>query len=205
LCSRSKALSDWISRAQPFARRRLPCQPPRWPSDISERIQSRSPSFRVHVQFQPPASLPNSAAARTIGRECVLILNHFHVLSSLSDLRRALTALHQPICHVIRRSGLKGARITSDRRTVQAIKRVCQNVDGFKDVLADRAGFQGAPRSPPIRFRQCDPRCSRSRAQPQQPNGVCRPGRPRAHEAGLPRSRHWWLSQLRMPVPLAAI
>jgi hypothetical protein len=67
--------------------------------------------------------------------------------------------------------------------------------------LADRAGFQGAPRSPRIRFRQCDPPCSRSRAQPQQPNGVCRPGRPKAHEAGLPRSRHQWSPQLRMPVP----
>jgi hypothetical protein len=75
----------------------------------------------------------------------------------------------------------------------------------FKDALADRAGSQGAPRSPRIRFRQCDPPRSRSRAQPQPPSGVCRRGRPKAHEADPPRSRHRWLSQLRMPVPFQII
>jgi len=44
----------------------------------------------------------------------------------------------------------------------------------------------------------------RSPAQPQQPNGVCRLGRPKAHEVGLPGSRHRWLPQLRMRVPLRA-
>jgi hypothetical protein len=119
----------------------------------------------------------------------MLVLNHFHVLSPLSDMVMS-EALHHRSCHIIRRCGLNGGRITFGRRAVQGIKRGRQNVDDFRDVLADRAEAQGAPRSLRITFRRCDPPCSRSRALPQRPNGVCRLGRPKAHEVGLPRSRH---------------
>jgi hypothetical protein len=118
---------------QSSARRRLPFQPPRWPSDISERIQSRSPSFPAHVQLQPPASLPNSAAALAIARE--------HAQGQ-SD------------------AGSESFFTSSDRCLILDGR----NVHDFTDALADRAGSQDAPRSPRIRFRQCDPPCSRSRA-----------------------------------------
>jgi hypothetical protein len=176
----SRALSVSIPRAQPFARRRWPFQPPRWPSDISERIQSRFRSFRVHVQLRPPASLPNSAAAPAIGREHAQGQPNAGSESFSRSLLRCLFTNESATSFV--------ARITVERRAVQAIKRVRQHVDVFfRDALADQAGSQGAPRSPRIRFRQCDLPRSRSRARPQQPNGVCRLARPKAHEAGLPR------------------
>jgi hypothetical protein len=51
-------------------------------------------------------------AQSTLKVSQMLVLNYSHVLLSLSDMRRALAALHQPICHVIRRSSLIGGRIT---------------------------------------------------------------------------------------------
>jgi hypothetical protein len=91
------------------------------------------------------------------------------------------------------------------RAFLAGLRSEAARVDGFRDALADQAGSQGAPRSPRIRFRQCDPRRSHSLAQPQQPNGVCRPGRPRVHDTDPPQSWHRWLSQLRMPVPFPII
>jgi hypothetical protein len=58
-----------------------------------------------------PPLLPQLAES-TLKVSQMPVLNHFHVLSSLSDMRRALAALHQRICHVIRRSSLIGGRIT---------------------------------------------------------------------------------------------
>ena len=74
----------------------------------------------------------------------------------------------------------------------------------IRAALADRAGAQGAPRSLRITFRRCDPPYSRSRELPQRPNMVCRLGRPKAHEAGLPQSQHRQLMQLRRPAPSSA-
>jgi hypothetical protein len=54
-----------------------------------------------------PPLLPQLAES-TLKVSQMLVLNHFRVL----DMRRALAVLHQPICHVIRRSGLIGGRIT---------------------------------------------------------------------------------------------
>jgi hypothetical protein len=58
--------------------------------------------------YPSPPLLPQLAES-TFKVSQMLVLNHFHVLSSLSDIRRALAALHQPICHVIRRFGLIGS------------------------------------------------------------------------------------------------
>jgi hypothetical protein len=115
LCSRSMVL--WASRPpeQSSARRRLPFQPPRWPSDTSKRIQSRSPSFRVHVQLRPPASLPNSAAAPAIGRGQSNAGSESFSHRCLIWGRRRLT---NRSCRVIRRSGLTGGCITFERRAV---------------------------------------------------------------------------------------
>jgi hypothetical protein len=71
----------------------------------------------------------------------MLVLNHFHVLSPLFDVGASASFTNRS-CHVIRRSSLIGGCITLERRTVQGIKRVRQNV-GF--VLADRAGYRAAP------------------------------------------------------------
>jgi hypothetical protein len=82
LLCRRMALWGLTAPVQSSARRRLPFQPRQWPSDTSKRIQSRFPSFRVHVRLRPPGSYPippllPHMAESTLKVSQMLVLNHF--------------------------------------------------------------------------------------------------------------------------------
>jgi hypothetical protein len=128
-------VAPWASMplAQSSARRRLPFRPPRWPFETSKRFQSRSPSFRVHVQLRPPSypipPLLPQLAESPLKVSQMLVLNHFPVLSPLSDGRGSdVTAVVTGHRHGSRVRTLTG----TFGKTAIAVPRARLNISGGK-------------------------------------------------------------------------